>query len=243
MASHAFYSHTTAAHLWSLPLPRALQTEAPLHVSVPRARRAPGGRLLVGHAVSVSPSDITVLRGHRVTSLERTVLDLAPLLDDEALLGAIDSALWRRRDVFERATPASLREAALRCTTRIGRARILSLVDIGTDRADSPPESAFRLRFIRAGFPEVEANSPIYDPLGNFVAMPDLQFRAHRLAFDYEGDVHRTDRRQWRKDLRRVPLLQDNDWHHTRLSGDDLADPGECLARTRRLLLDRGWRP
>ena len=52
-----------------------------------------------------------------------------------------------------------------------------------------------------------------------------------RCPDDYEGDHHR------------VPPLQDADWHHTRLSAADLADPRYILARTRGVLLERGWTP
>src|SRR5690606_38785550 len=121
--------------------------------------------------------------------------------------------------------------------------RALQLIAFSTDRSDAPPESAFRRRFHVAGFPSAEPNGRIYDAHGRFLAMPDLQFRQFRMAFDYEGDHHRTDKRQWRKDLRRAPRLEDERWHYPRISGDDLADPRYLLARTRRILLARGWRP
>ena len=81
----------------------------------------------------------------------------------------------------------------------------------------------------------------IVDRLGNFVALPDLQFAQFGMAFDYEGDGHRTDKTQWRKDLTRVRRIQDVGWHHTRISGEDLANPLELLTRTRRVLVERGW--
>lgn len=84
-------------------------------------------------------------------------------------------------------------------------------------------------------------NQNVYDTNGRFIAMPDLQFPAYRMAFDYEGDHHRTDALQWRKDLRRVPLLEDAEWHHTRMSADDLAQPRALLERTARRLRARGW--
>jgi hypothetical protein len=84
-------------------------------------------------------------------------------------------------------------------------------------------------------------NVGITTAAGHLLAQPDLQFRDFRMAYDYEGDHHRTDPRQWRKDLARVPRLQDAGWHHTRISAADLADSAELLARTRRLLQQRGW--
>lgn len=242
MRQRAFFSHLTAARLWNIPLPLELQHDLPLHVSVPDPQRAVEGRLIIGHRLQVGMLDLRMNAGLPLTSLERTVLDLAPMLDDERLLGAIDNILWWRRGAGSRATPASIADALSRYLGRRGTARFIRLLPLATPRSDSGPESAFRLRFIRAGFPVPVPNQNIYDANGQFVAMPDLQFTKYRMAFDYEGDHHRTDSQQWRKDLRRVPALEDARWHHTRLSADDLADPRYILTRTRRLLVERGWR-
>lgn len=243
MPDRAFFSHITAAQLWHIPLPLNLNSAAVVHVSVPAGSRAPAGRGVVGHAASVAQHDVVAHGGLRITSLERTALDLASLVDDENLLAILDNILWRKRPTGERASMASLARAIARYQSRRGLARTRELASLATSRADAPPESIFRLRFIRAGFPEVEPNQGVYDAHGRFIAQPDLQIYPYRLAFDYEGDGHRTDKKQWRTDLRRVHLFQDEKWHHTRISGDDLADPRYLLARTRALLIERGWRP
>jgi hypothetical protein len=241
MPGHAFFSHATAAQLWSIPLPIHLETSLPIHVSVRSGHRAPEGRGVAGHHLDIQLMDIESARGLTVTSPERTVIDLAPILDDEHLLGALDIILWRRRSTASRATRQSFRECLDRHRGRRGRSRVETLLPLTTDRSDSIPESAFRLRFVRAGFPDPVPNQNVYDTNGRFIAMPDLQFPAYRMAFDYEGDHHRTDALQWRKDLRRVPLLEDADWHHTRMSADDLAKPRALLERTARRLSERGW--
>ncbi len=241
MPRHAFFSHATAAQLWGIPLPLALQSQLPLHVGVPHSRRAPESVGIAGHRLEVSTTDIRAVLGFPVTSLERTVLDLAPLLHDEQLLAALDNILWRRRSAASRATRATIAAGLEHFTGRRGTSRVAALMPLATDRSDSLPESVIRLRFIRAGFPDPIPNREVYDSSGRFIAMPDLQFPEYRMAFDYEGDHHRTDARQWRKDLRRVPLLEDAGWHHTRISGDDLADSRSLLLRTTRRLSDRGW--
>jgi len=241
MPGHAFFSHATAAQLWSIPLPIHLESSLPVHVSVPSGHRAPEGRGVAGHRVEIHRADIETINGLAVTSPERTVIDLTPLLDDEHLLGALDNIFWRRRSSASRATRISFRECLDRHRGRRGRSRMETLLPLTTDRSDSIPESAFRLRFIRAGFPDPAPNQNVYDRNGRFIAMPDLQLLEYRMAFDYEGDHHRTDARQWRKDLRRVPLLEDAHWHHTRMSADDLANPRELLKRTARRLRERGW--
>lgn len=176
-----------------------------------------------------------------VTSLERTVIDMSALVTDDELLGMLDNILWRKRASARRATPASIHSTLNRWIGRRGRTRLLALLPLASGRADSPPESAFRLRFFRAGLPLCLPNQDIVDNRGRFVAMPDLQFPHFGLAADYEGDHHRTDARQWRKDLRRAPRLEDAGWLYLRLSADDLADSSFVLARIRRLLIGRGW--
>jgi hypothetical protein len=241
MPARAFYSHATAALLWGIPLPWSLRSTTSLDVSVPEPLTRIGGRGITSHRLRITADDTTIVHGLRVTSLERTLLDLASQLEDEDFLAAGDNVLWRRR--ARRGTVRSLGAALERFPGRRGRPRAEAMIPLMIDRSDSAPESVFRLRFLRAGFPPMIANQDVYDADGRFIAMPDLQLPQYRMAFDYEGDHHRTDPVQWRKDLRRVPRLQDANWHHTRISADDLASPDELLARTRRLLLTRGWRP
>ncbi|MCU1579417.1 MAG: hypothetical protein JWP19_1621 [Rhodoglobus sp.] len=243
MSPRAAFSHATAAQLWGIPLPLHLQQAAPLHVSVPHPHRAPEGVNVTGHRLHIDPADMRVLDGVAVTSLERTVFDLASALPDEDLLGALDNILWWRRSRRFRATSSSIEDALHRFGGRRGLGRLLDLLPLASDRSDSVPETVFRLRFVRAGLPPPIPNLEVLDAQGAFLAMPDLQLTEFRMAFDYEGDHHRTDARQWRKDLRRVPLLEDAGWRHTRLSADDLANSAYALTRARRLLVERGWTP
>jgi len=243
MPPHAFFSHTTAAQLHAIPLPLDLEVALPLHVSVPDPRRAPAGRLVRGHRVRLDAVDVSLRRALRMTSLERTLCDLAPLLTDEDLLAAGDNILWRKRLLGNRATACSLTATLARYHGRRGTVRLTELTPHLSSRADSAPESVFRLRFMRAGFPRTLVNEPIYSASGVFIAQPDLQFDDYRMTFDYEGDHHRTDAKQWRTDLARVPRLQDAGWHHTRISAADLEDSTELLSRIRRLLTERGWAP
>lgn len=241
MTRRSFFSHQSAALLHGIPLPIALQDTLPLHVSVPSGDSPPEARDIRGHRLAIDPDDVIVRRGIPMTTLERTLCDLAAVLGDEDLLAAGDNILWRKRIRGHRATARSLEAAFGRFRGRRGRGRLRTLMPTMTDRADSPPESTMRLRFIRAGLPVMLVNAEIHSASGVFLAQPDLQIRRYKMAIDYEGDHHRTDAKQWRKDLARVPRLQDAGWHHTRISADDLADSTELINRLRRLLKERGW--
>jgi hypothetical protein len=227
--------------IWDIPLPWRVQTDARLHVSVSTEQRAPHGRGVIGHRLQLSEGDVTEHRGVRLTSLARTWCDLATMLGEEDLVAAGDNVLWHRRPDSVRLVDSDLADAAARYGGRRGRPVMVASLPLLTDRSDSPPESVMRVRMIRAGLPTPEVNVEICDEHGRFLAMPDLAYQRYGLTFDYEGDHHRTDSSQWEKDISRVPRLEDANWHHTRISKADLRDSTEFLARTRRLLLDRGW--
>lgn len=236
----AVLSHTSAAQLWGIPLPLRFDPVRPLHISVNRPTRAPAGADVAGHQTALNPGDTTTHQGVPVTTLERTWCDIAPLLTDEDLVSVGDNILWYQRD--HPANSDSLATAIARHPSSRRRSRLARVAMFLTDRADSDPESRFRWRFDRAGLPSAEANLEIFGSDGGTIAKCDLAFEEFRVAFDYEGDHHRTDKRQWRKDLQRVPRLQDLNWHHIRGSAQDLADSRELITRLRRVLRERGWR-
>jgi len=57
---------------------------------------------------------------------------------------------------------------------------------------DSAPESWLRLLIVDGGLPEPEVNQWIVDADGRRVSRPDLQYRAQRIALEYEGEHHLT---------------------------------------------------
>jgi hypothetical protein len=111
-----------------------------------------------------------------------------------------------------------------------------------TDRADSPPESTMRVRFASAGLPTPEVNCEIFTEAGVFIAMTDLGWRKYRVAFDYEGDGHRTDRVQWAKDLKRAPRIENANWSYVRAGAPDLRDSREIIEIVKSRLRKGGWR-
>jgi hypothetical protein len=235
----AFFSHVTAARLLGIRLPLRFEVQQILDVAVPYPKRAPSANGIRAHKLHIQPSDVGEVAGLPCTGAIRTLLDIAHLLTAEELLAAADSVVWWRQPL---ATLEDLVDAGSEFRGR-GSKTVVKIVPHVSDRSDSSPESVIRWRMLVAGLPAFEANIEIHDAQGRFVAMPDLASREYRMALDYEGDHHRTDAKQWQKDISRVPRLQDADWHHTRISAQDLRSSVELLARLTRLLLERGWRP
>jgi hypothetical protein len=170
--------------------------------------------------------EIQTVAGVTVTSPARTALDLACRYPLDKAVAAID-ALSRAT----RLASADVEILAARYPGRRGirRARrALSLVDGG---AESPRETWLRLLLVRAGFPRPQTQIPVYDECAQLVAELDMGWQEIRLAVEYEGDHHRTDRRQFNKDIRRSEALSDLGWLHVRVTAEDTE--GGVVARVR----------
>jgi hypothetical protein len=170
--------------------------------------------------------EVQTLAGMRVTSPARTALDLACRYRLGIAVAAIDS--------LARATDLKIANVELLAERYKGRRGIrraraaLSLVDAG---AESPRETWLRLLLIRAGFPPPQTQVPVYDEYGQLVAVLDMGWESIKLAVEYEGDHHRTDRRQFNKDIRRAEALADLGWIDIRVTAEDTE--GGVIARVR----------
>ncbi len=79
-------------------------------------------------------------------------------------------------------------------------------------------------------------NLPLEMPDGS-VLEGDLVYEEEQVWIEVEGDQHRTDRAQWRRDVVRYERLTDLGWRVVRVSADDLRlRPEETVARVRRAL-------
>jgi very-short-patch-repair endonuclease len=76
----------------------------------------------------------------------------------------------------------------------------------------------------------------VRDRAGRFLARVDLAFPEQRVAIEYEGDYHRTERDRWRKDMVRIRRLEAAGWRVLRVNGDDLRDPTHLLMQLARIL-------
>ncbi|OBH43603.1 hypothetical protein A5690_21205 [Mycobacterium intracellulare] len=184
-------------------------------------RRPPAG--IDTWSDSLSEDEIQTIAGLRATTPARTALDLACRYPVERAVAAID-ALARATDL-ELSEVDSLGER-YRGRRGIARARVaLPLVDKG---AESPRETWLRLLLIRAGFPRPQTQIPVYE-YGALIACLDMGWRDIKLAVEYEGDHHRTDQRQFNKDIRRAETLGEIGWTVVRVTAADTA--GGVIAR------------
>lgn len=158
----------TAAALWGIHG----APEGAVEVVLPPTRPLRHRPDMRPHTWALSPADVTTLRGMRVTSPARTLLDLVPTLDRPSALAVVDSALRSR--VVVPADLARLRDTA---TGRPGAAHVADLWLLADGRAESVLESRVRLRCIDGGLPPDDLQVEVHDLDGRVLARGDMAYR------------------------------------------------------------------
>lgn len=206
--------------------------DSPIELIWPNTRPPRG---LVVRDETLGDDEVTRVASLPVTTVARTAYDLGRHLPREQAIA--------RMDALMHATPFSIEEVLLLAKRQPGARGLrrlraaLPLVDGGSA---SPKETWLRLLLIDAGLPVPTTQLPALD--GSWpVAFLDMGWEQYKVGAEYDGDHHRADRRQYRKDQRRLRTLQEMGWNVIRaISGDTSED---VVRRVRAALLSRGWRP
>ncbi|OBH45810.1 endonuclease domain-containing protein [Mycobacterium mantenii] len=166
------------------------------------------GRLVVG--------ETQVMEGRTITTPERTAFDIGRG-------GAIRSAVVRL-DALAGATGFKIENVLRVAKSHPGSPGLrrletaLAMVDPG---AQSPRESYLRLLLIDAGLPRPQTQIPVLGADGIPLAYLDMGWEDLMVAVEYDGDQHRTDRRQYVKDIRRLEMLEQMGWIVVRVVAED----------------------
>ncbi len=135
------------------------------------------------HSSSIPPDERTVLDGVPITSVPRTLLDLATILDSDALLRAINEAEVRRL-----ADPLSLPVLLERHRGERGTAALRSVLEdagYGMGVTSEALEELFG-KFIRVhALPPPELNAPIQ--VGGRFYVADCLWRSQRLIVELQS--------------------------------------------------------
>jgi hypothetical protein len=181
-------SHWSAALLWGLPILGRWPDE--VHVEVGTRRN---GRSIPGLVRHRSDGIVEDRRGGiRVTSLARTVLDVAAssslrtavVIVDSALAGLVDQNQGWLRPPISR---DGLREEFERAERRRGSRQLEWTLRFGDGRAASPGESVSRLTMHQIGCPAPELQHSFYDSRGRFVATTDFWWPEFNLTGEFDG--------------------------------------------------------
>lgn len=232
------FSHLTALALWGAPVGRG--HAGSLHLSVRFPRTPPRLVGAAGHSLRrLGPSSRF---GLPVSSPAAAWCESAGLLDRLELVAAGDALVTGRRVAGVRtagvAAIADLHRALAERPGSPGAGRALWALGRIRVGVDSFAETQLRLLLVRHRLPEptTDCEIPVADGL---VLHSDLGYPEARIAIEYEGDQHRTDRERWMRDIRRRELMEDAGWRVIRVTQADLDDPAALIARLRRLLATR----
>lgn len=214
-------SHVTAAAV------RGLCGYSPLpHVTVP-ATASTRCRVAKVHRGSVPGTDRAWCDGLRLTSVSRTLVDLAVILDRAAFEDVVDAALCRKL-ASSQSTAAALERAGRR---RRGTALLRDVLDAWSPRIE--PGSVAEMRLLRLlaglGVTRLVSQHRVFDESGAFVARLDLADPQRRHGFEYDG-VETHNPRRWARDELRYARLQALGWRVDTVTKLDLL-PGEPRLR------------
>lgn len=223
----AAVSHIPAAALWELP---RFQSRV-IELSVPRGRRrAHGGR--VHRPRSWTPVDVTELDAIPVTTVARTLIDVAACVSAELVEEALDDALRRKL-----VTVPGLHRRLLQIGGhgRRGSGVIADLIAARAGRGEVP-QSVFETRLLRvlrrARLPMPAVQHEVRTRYGP--AVLDFAYVDRRLAIEADGFRWHSSRRQWDHDRARSNALTMLGWTVIRVTWVELHEhPGEVIEAIR----------
>lgn len=172
-----------------------------------------------------------VMDGRTVSTPERTAFDIGRR-------GAIRSAVVRL-DALARATGFKVDDVLrmAKCHPHSpGLRRLETALELLDPGAQSPRESYLRLLLIDAGLPRPQTQIPVCGVDGIPFAYLDLGWEEQMVAVEYDGDQHRSDRRQYVKDIRRIEMLEQMGWIIVRVIAEDR--PASIIRRVRAALAE-----
>jgi hypothetical protein len=236
----AVLSHASAAALHGLPLWGVPLRQ--VHVTRRPQARSADERRLRSHVARLADGDVVVVDGTVVTSVARTVVDVARWLPFPVALAVADAAL-----AADATTPGELMavlDAAQGTRGTRSARRVLRAAD---RRSESVGESRSRALLINAGLPLPDLQVEVRRSDGRLVGRCDMGWRDHGLLGEFDGRVKYGRLLRPGQDpgdavfeeKRREDALRDEGWGMVRWVWAELASPPALVARWRRAL-DRG---
>lgn len=172
-------SHSSAALMWGLPVPRRLL--AKVHVTWDRASGGHLRRWTHTHACPLTQAELSEIGGVRVTSIARTAVDTALLCQNHEALQIMDAA-WRALGSADEL--AAVCDAAFR---RPGIRTARWALEHADPSSESAGESLSRYWMITNGVPMPRLQVDIRDENGHFVARPDFAWDDCRVLGEFDG--------------------------------------------------------
>ncbi len=179
LTTSAIVSHMSAAVLHGLPV---WNTElARVHLIRDRANGGHVDDLVHLHVMPLAPGDVTEIDGIAVTSLARTVCDLARTLSSFKAVPIGDAALAKGLN------PVELADVLARCRGWRGVVRARRTIDFLDPRSESPGESCSRVVLHEEGLPKPDLQVEVYDDNGYLLGRSDFGWVERRTLGEFDG--------------------------------------------------------
>lgn len=239
-------SHASAAVLQGLWLPWRLENLPNIDVTRPRGEKEVRRKGVNGHALRLDPWEVTTVAGIAVTTVERTLLDLAPQLGIDELVAIGDQIVCEHHRSFGRQVYPMLELGKLKSylsghAGARGMKRLRAAMELVRVGSDSPRETDLRLLIMRSPLPNFEHNIEIRDGGGRGRVPPDLACEEYKTCAEYDGLHHFTPKQQ-SSDHDRNFVTKSLGWHQVLINNDDMR-AGEIVVVTKiaRMLVAGGW--
>jgi very-short-patch-repair endonuclease len=211
---------------------RWVDVTAPLEILHSNRNPLPGLRV---RGNRIEDDEVALIDGVPVTTPARTALDLGCWYPTGEAVAAIDDLL-RASDLKVAEVEALMQRYPSRRGIHVAR-NAIGLADPG---AQSPKESWLRLLLIRVALPRPQTQIPVQDEFGDVIAYLDMGWEKLKVGVEYDGEQHRSDRRQYGWDIRRLEMLERLGWIVIRVVAGDR--PAEIISRVRAALARRASR-
>jgi len=182
LASDAVVSHVSAAVLHSLPV-WAIPLER-VHVTRPRRSGARVGPALHMHAARLDADEVVHVGGLAVTSVARTIVDIARSVSFEAAVPVADGALHRKI-----VTPGELDAAVARSVRRPGTPLARRVVAFADGRSEGVGESRSRVRMAQARLPVPALQWEVSSRTGRWLGRVDFGWPELATVGEFDGRV------------------------------------------------------
>jgi very-short-patch-repair endonuclease len=223
----AVVSHRAAGALWELDgVPDGA-------VEISTAKRVQGARGIRVHQTCLSETDTTRLDALPVTTVARTIIDLASVLPEPELEHALDSAIRKRMTTLEIVVKRAESLAARGRRGTVLLHRVLGRRLPG----ESGPESVLERKLLRVledgGLPRPIPQYRVYRN-GRVIARLDFAYPDLKIGIEADGFAYHSSRLAWEHDRARRTELTSVGWHLLSFTWDEVEKrPAVVAARVR----------
>jgi tellurite resistance protein len=229
----AVVSHETAAQLHGLsllgPPPAVLTITRPPGVGSRTGK--PGVRV---HCAALPAEHVGGRLAVPITTVPRTVIDLARVFDLPAGLVVADSALRQKLT-----SPRELTAVIAACPRWRGVRRAAEVVAFADGRAESPFESLARLAFRDCGLPPPDLQVVVAAG-GEFIGRVDFMWKQFRTVAEADGEAKYKERSRANYEFRRDARLREAGFEVVHLTWKDITSHADAVASSIRKAFERG---